>query len=99
MFSTLMYFEVKRLKLGKGTFKYAMYLSDFKDDEELHLFPYYNHIFHLDYIDTWLASHITCPVCHANLIKQIDNDNLDLLSIFALAINMVGLQLETIAPS
>lgn len=93
-----MYFKVKELKLGKGMFECAVCLNDFKDDEELRLLPHYNHVFYLDYTDTWLASYVTCSICHANLAKQVINDNLDLLPISTPALNMAGLQSKTTAP-
>ncbi|CAL9778381.1 unnamed protein product [Musa acuminata subsp. burmannicoides] len=95
MFSTLVYFKVKGLKVGKGTLECAVCLNDFKDDEELRLLP---HVFHFDCIDAWLASYVTCPICHANLTKQVIDDNLDLLLVSTLAINMVGLQPKTTPP-
>ncbi|CAL9041091.1 unnamed protein product [Musa banksii] len=95
MFSMLVYFKIKGLKVGKRTLECAVCLDDFKDDEELCLLPHCSNIFHLDYIDAWLASHVTCLICHANLTKQVVDDNLDLLRISTPVINVADLQPKT----
>lgn len=69
-FPTLVYSEVKGLKIGKGTLECAVCLCEFEDDETLRLIPKCDHVFHPDCIDVWLASHTTCPVCRANLTPQ-----------------------------
>ncbi|KAJ8471324.1 hypothetical protein OPV22_025667 [Ensete ventricosum] len=76
-FPTLMYAEVKGLKAGKGALECAVCLSEFEDDEELRLLPRCSHVFHPDCIDAWLASHVTCPVCRANLAEQTTDGGLD----------------------
>ncbi|XP_026655797.2 E3 ubiquitin-protein ligase ATL31-like [Phoenix dactylifera] len=67
-FPTLVYSEVKGLKIGKGALECAVCLSEFEDDETLRLLPKCSHVFHPDCIDAWLASHVTCPVCRSNLV-------------------------------
>ncbi|KAJ0097779.1 hypothetical protein Patl1_28272 [Pistacia atlantica] len=68
------------------TFPTFMCLSEFEDDETLRLIPKCDHVFHPDCIDLWLGSHVTCPVCRANLtIEQkeparLTNANNDLNS-------------------
>ncbi|KAG6471564.1 E3 ubiquitin-protein ligase ATL31-like [Zingiber officinale] len=48
----------------------AVCLSEFEDDEELvRLRPGCGHVFHADCITAWLASHVSCPVCRANLAE------------------------------
>ncbi|KAJ0039967.1 hypothetical protein Pint_27634 [Pistacia integerrima] len=85
-FPTFIYSAVKDLKLGKGALECAVCLSEFEDDEILHLIPKCDHVFHPDCIDLWLGSHVTCPVCRANLtIEQkeparLTNANNDLNS-------------------
>ncbi|OAY42241.1 E3 ubiquitin-protein ligase ATL6 [Manihot esculenta] len=69
-FPTLVYSEVKGLKIGKGALECAVCLCEFEDDETLRLIPKCDHVFHPDCIDLWLASHTTCPVCRANLTPQ-----------------------------
>ncbi|CAL9211499.1 E3 ubiquitin-protein ligase ATL31-like [Musa acuminata AAA Group] len=76
-FPTLIYAEVKGLKAGKGALECAVCLSEFEDDEELRLLPRCSHVFHTDCIDAWLASHVTCPVCRANLAEQTTDGGLD----------------------
>ncbi|KAK7315019.1 hypothetical protein VNO77_33551 [Canavalia gladiata] len=66
-FPTLFYSNIKDLKKGKETLECAVCLSDFKDKDTLRLLPKCNHVFHPQCIDSWLASHVTCPVCRANL--------------------------------
>ena len=69
-FPTLVYSEVKGLKIGQSALECAVCLSEFEDDETLRLLPKCDHVFHPDCIDAWLASHTTCPVCRANLTPQ-----------------------------
>ncbi|XP_073026321.1 RING-H2 finger protein ATL40-like [Primulina eburnea] len=40
-------------------------LSALEDGERVRLLPNCNHSFHVDCIDKWLASNLTCPVCRA----------------------------------
>ncbi|KAL3504799.1 hypothetical protein ACH5RR_034640 [Cinchona calisaya] len=69
-FPMFLYSDVKGLKLGKGELECAVCLNEFEDDETLRLLPKCSHVFHPDCIDAWLASHITCPVCRANLMVE-----------------------------
>uniref|UniRef100_A0A804K4I6 RING-type E3 ubiquitin transferase n=1 Tax=Musa acuminata subsp. malaccensis TaxID=214687 RepID=A0A804K4I6_MUSAM len=48
----MLYYEVKDLKVRKGALECMVCLSEFEDNEELCLLPRYNHVFHLDCIDT-----------------------------------------------
>ncbi|RWW74116.1 hypothetical protein BHE74_00017959 [Ensete ventricosum] len=73
-FPTLVYSEVMGLQLGKGVLKCAVCLSEFEDDDALRLLPRCNHAFHPDCIDTWLTSHVTCPVCRSNLAEAADTE-------------------------
>lgn len=66
-FPTFFYSTIKDLKTGKGPLECAVCLTDFKDHDTLRLLPKCNHVFHPQCIDSWLASHVTCPVCRANL--------------------------------
>ncbi|EEE69879.1 hypothetical protein OsJ_29694 [Oryza sativa Japonica Group] len=67
-FPTMAYADVKAHKSVKGALECAVCISEFDDDETLRLLPKCSHVFHQDCIDTWLASHATCPVCRANLV-------------------------------
>ncbi|GJN33734.1 hypothetical protein PR202_gb22357 [Eleusine coracana subsp. coracana] len=71
-FPTMAYADVKEHKAVKGALECAVCLSEFDDDETLRLLPKCSHVFHPDCIDTWLASHVTCPVCRANLVPDPD---------------------------
>ncbi|CAM0951776.1 unnamed protein product [Alopecurus aequalis] len=72
-FPTMAYADVKEHKAVKGALECAVCLSEFDDDETLRLLPKCSHVFHPDCIDTWLASHVTCPVCRANLVPDDPN--------------------------
>ncbi|PRQ20884.1 putative transcription factor interactor and regulator LIM family [Rosa chinensis] len=69
-FPILHYATVKHLKIGKGALECAVCLSQFEDYETLRLLPKCYHVFHPQCIDPWLASHLTCPVCRANLAPE-----------------------------
>ncbi|CAN1345765.1 Putative RING-H2 finger protein ATL36 [Linum perenne] len=62
-----LYSSVKGLKIGKGGLECAVCISEFEDAETLRLIPACSHVFHIDCIDSWLVSHVTCPVCRADL--------------------------------
>ncbi|KAJ0981370.1 hypothetical protein J5N97_009625 [Dioscorea zingiberensis] len=66
-FPTMPYSEAREHKLGLGALECAVCLLEFEDDETLKLLPRCCHVYHSDCIDAWLASHVTCPVCRANL--------------------------------
>ncbi|CAI0447909.1 unnamed protein product [Linum tenue] len=66
-FPTFLFSSVKGLKIGKGGVECAVCICEFEDHEMLRLIPKCSHVFHPKCIDAWLASHVTCPVCRANL--------------------------------
>ena len=43
-------------------------LGEFAEGETLRLLPKCSHAFHLPCIDTWLRSHVNCPLCRAPII-------------------------------
>ncbi|KAK6159902.1 hypothetical protein DH2020_003283 [Rehmannia glutinosa] len=73
-FPTFTYSEVKDHKIGKGTLECAVCLNEFEEEETLRLLPKCDHVFHPECIDAWLESHVTCPVCRANLAPQPGDD-------------------------
>lgn len=73
-FPTFTYAEVKDHKIGKGALECAVCLNEFEDDETLRLIPKCDHVFHPECIDAWLESHVTCPVCRADLSNQPGNE-------------------------
>ncbi|CAL4886178.1 unnamed protein product [Urochloa decumbens] len=46
----------------------AICLAVFAEGDELRLLPHCAHSFHAACIDTWLASHASCPSCRATVI-------------------------------
>lgn len=47
-------------------------LSEFQEDESLRLLPKCNHAFHVACIDTWLGSHINCPLCRSPIVRDVN---------------------------
>ncbi|KAL2893135.1 E3 ubiquitin-protein ligase ATL6 [Bienertia sinuspersici] len=75
-FPTFLYSDVKIHRVGKTTpLECAVCINEFADHEILRLLPKCNHVFHPHCVDTWLASHVTCPVCRANLEIHPYTDN------------------------
>ena len=69
-FAIFSYSSVKGIKIGQTALECAVCLNEFQDHETLRLLPKCSHVFHSDCIDTWLASHVTCPVCRADLVPR-----------------------------
>ncbi|XP_031377096.1 RING-H2 finger protein ATL38-like isoform X2 [Punica granatum] len=67
---TMVYSDVKRLRLGQGVLECAVCLSEFEDHETLRLMLNCDHGFHLDCIDIWLTQHRTCPVCRTTVLPR-----------------------------
>uniref|UniRef100_A0ACD5WV79 Uncharacterized protein n=1 Tax=Avena sativa TaxID=4498 RepID=A0ACD5WV79_AVESA len=64
----LTYARARAVKAGRGALECAVCLAEFADDDEkLRLLPGCCHVFHAACIDVWLAAHVTCPVCRADL--------------------------------
>ncbi|KAJ1397771.1 Zinc finger, RING-type [Sesbania bispinosa] len=38
-------------------------LEEFREGDMVKVIPYCTHVFHPECIDTWLAAHVTCPIC------------------------------------
>ncbi|XP_060175556.1 RING-H2 finger protein ATL7-like isoform X1 [Lycium barbarum] len=43
-------------------------LGDYQADDKLQQIPVCGHIFHMECIDHWLATHSTCPLCRQSLL-------------------------------
>lgn len=43
----------------------AICLSEFEESEAVKVIPFCRHVFHPVCLDTWLSSHVTCPVCRS----------------------------------
>lgn len=43
-------------------------LCEFEDGETVKMIPYCRHVFHPECVDTWLASHVSCPLCRSSRI-------------------------------
>ncbi|KAL6650065.1 hypothetical protein ACP70R_014289 [Stipagrostis hirtigluma subsp. patula] len=64
----LTYATARAVKAGRGALECAVCLAEFDDGgEKLRLLPGCCHVFHAACIDVWLAAHVTCPVCRADL--------------------------------
>ncbi|XP_010527006.1 PREDICTED: RING-H2 finger protein ATL54-like [Tarenaya hassleriana] len=50
-------------------------LSEYQEDEALRLLPKCNHAFHVPCIDTWLRSHVSCPLCRAPVVVNAENSS------------------------
>ncbi|KAI4333871.1 hypothetical protein L6164_018626 [Bauhinia variegata] len=50
----------------------AVCLSALEDQEMVRLLPNCNHTFHVGCIDTWLASHSTCPICRTKAEPRLE---------------------------
>lgn len=74
-FPILVYSTIKDLKIGREALECAVCLGEFEDHETLRLLPKCSHVFHPDCIDTWLSSHVTCPVCRSKLKPEQCGEN------------------------
>lgn len=62
-----------KYKRGEGLIEgteCSVCLNEFHEDEDLRLLPKCSHAFHLPCIDTWLKSHVNCPLCRANVVAN-----------------------------
>ncbi|KAG6477954.1 RING-H2 finger protein ATL52-like [Zingiber officinale] len=57
--------------LGSSRGDCAVCLSEFQDGELLRLLPKCHHAFHIGCIDTWLRSHINCPLCRVPVVTLV----------------------------
>nr|XP_009405146.2 PREDICTED: RING-H2 finger protein ATL52-like [Musa acuminata subsp. malaccensis] len=54
--------------LGESPADCAVCLSELRDGELVRLLPKCGHAFHLTCVDTWLRSHVNCPLCRAPVV-------------------------------
>lgn len=73
-FPTMTYGEAKALREGSDELECAVCISEFEEKEVLRLLPGCCHVFHRECIDAWLADHVTCPVCRADLVAAAAGD-------------------------
>ncbi|XP_057526800.1 RING-H2 finger protein ATL57-like [Amaranthus tricolor] len=52
----------------------AICLSEFEEKEWVKEIPYCGHVFHVGCIDTWLASHVTCPLCRTAKLLMVEEE-------------------------
>ncbi|KAK8582238.1 hypothetical protein V6N13_145220 [Hibiscus sabdariffa] len=50
-------------------------LSEFEEKQCLKTIPHCKHVFHVECLDTWLSSHISCPVCRGTRLFEIETMN------------------------
>ncbi|XP_042519788.1 RING-H2 finger protein ATL7-like [Macadamia integrifolia] len=61
-------------------------LGDYQAEDKLQQIPACGHIFHMDCIGHWLATHTTCPLCRISLLpspKTTTNPSDDLVELLA----------------
>lgn len=69
---------VCKYKKGEGLIEgtdCSVCLNEFRENETLRLLPKCNHAFHIPCIDTWLRSHINCPLCRSHIVIDAINSN------------------------
>lgn len=52
----------------------AICLSEFEEREWVKEIPYCGHVFHVECIDTWLLTHVTCPLCRTAKLLPGDGE-------------------------
>ncbi|OIV99301.1 hypothetical protein TanjilG_17111 [Lupinus angustifolius] len=52
----------------------AICLEEFREGEKVKMIVYCKHVFHPQCIDTWIAKHVTCPICRSHKLCQGNGD-------------------------
>ncbi|KAK6936127.1 Zinc finger, RING-type [Dillenia turbinata] len=50
----------------------AVCLTEFEDGETVKVIPCCRHVFHPCCIDTWLSSHVSCPLCRSTQLFRVE---------------------------
>ncbi|TVU08682.1 hypothetical protein EJB05_42093, partial [Eragrostis curvula] len=70
------YTESSRRRSGGGDgAQCSVCLGTVQPGEKVRRLPICRHMYHVECIDMWLASHATCPVCRANVQPPVDGKN------------------------
>ncbi|CAI0452753.1 unnamed protein product [Linum tenue] len=61
---------------GGGDGKYdlaecAICLGEFEEEETVKMIPVCQHVFHVQCVDTWLNSHVNCPLCRGTQFVKV----------------------------
>ncbi|CAN1171725.1 RING-H2 finger protein ATL57, partial [Linum perenne] len=46
-------------------------LGEFEEGERVKVIPFCGHVFHVECVDTWLLSHVSCPLCRSIQFVQV----------------------------
>ncbi|CAN1171727.1 RING-H2 finger protein ATL57 [Linum perenne] len=46
-------------------------LGEFEEEERVKVIPFCGHVFHVECVDTWLLSHVSCPLCRGTQFVQV----------------------------
>ncbi|KAL6602811.1 hypothetical protein ACP70R_043172 [Stipagrostis hirtigluma subsp. patula] len=66
------YTQSSRRRSGGDGAQCSVCLGTVQDGEMVRRLPLCKHLYHVECIDMWLASHTTCPVCRADVEPPVD---------------------------
>ncbi|ERN04146.1 hypothetical protein AMTR_s00077p00074350 [Amborella trichopoda] len=75
----------------------AICLGEFAEGEKVRILPACRHGFHVRCIDTWLASHASCPTCRGSVVGKTSG-NVPLPEIVRSLENRAGSEVPAVAP-
>ncbi|KAJ4781986.1 RING-H2 finger protein ATL2 [Rhynchospora pubera] len=76
--------KFKRSNSGNGA-ECSICLGVLEEDDSVRVMHNCMHLFHQDCIDKWLQSHVTCPICRANVDPLKPEDDVEGESVSATA--------------